>query len=182
MSCLISHGRGLVCKDSIGGLDAIYLINDNTYDFATDIEYNVGTDVIKRVEGVSTLYKFNLKGANSFDQNVQPNADAGTNFIQQVLTAQLLTQDATMHSTFKMLMYSRPHVVVKTRSNQFFLAGAEYGMDMTAGGTKSGAQMGDMNGYDVVLTGNERILANFLDCTNEVSLLELFHDASVVNS
>jgi hypothetical protein len=40
--------------------------------------------------------------------------------------------------------------------------------------------MGDMSGYNITLTANERIPANFLNCTTEAELLALLDDATVV--
>ena len=58
--------------------------------------------------------------------------------------------------------------------------GIEYGASMTAGSIVTGAQMGDMSGYNITLTANERIPANFLNCTTEATLVALLDDATVV--
>jgi hypothetical protein len=70
MSCDISNGVAEPCKSSVGGLDALYLINYGDY-AATDITYNgTNTDQIDDINGVATMYKFELKGANSFEQTI----------------------------------------------------------------------------------------------------------------
>jgi hypothetical protein len=43
----------------------------------------------------------------------------------------------------KLLSFGRPHVLVQTRNNQFFLAGLEHGMDVTTGLVANGTAMGD---------------------------------------
>ena len=179
MSCLITNGRPEVCYDSIGGLDAIYFINNGTYDYATDV--TIVDDVVTAVNGVSQLFKYELKGVNLFDQTQTPSADNGTNFVAQALTAQLKQQSITMHKNFKMMAYGRPSVVVKNRNNQYFFMGIEYGATMTAGSAVNGTQMGDFNGYNFTLTANERQLANFIDCTTEAELQAVFNGASVVS-
>ena len=183
MSCDIANGRLESCKDSISGLDAIFFINYGDYNPETDITYDgTNTDQINDVNGVSSLYKYELKGANSFEQTIQSNRDNGTTFVEQVLTIQLKKQDAATHKTVKLLAYGRPHIVVKTRSNQYFLVGLERGADLTAGTISTGTQMGDFNGYSLTFTAMENIPANFLNCSTDSGLATLFSPATIVTS
>jgi hypothetical protein len=183
MSCDIANGRLESCKDSISGLDAIFFINYGDYNSETDITYDgTNTDQINDVNGVSSLYKYELKGANSFEQTIQSNRDNGTTFVEQVLTIQLKKQDAATHKTVKLLAYGRPHIVVKTRSNQYFLVGLERGADLTAGTISTGTQMGDFNGYSLTFTAMENIPANFLNCSTDSGLATLFSPATIVTS
>jgi hypothetical protein len=124
-----------------------------------------------------------LKVANSFEQTIQTSRDNGTTFFEQALTIQLKKQDAATHKTIKLLAYGRPHIIVRTRGNQFFIAGLQRGCDVTAGSVSSGAQMGDFNGYNLTFTGMENLPANFLNCSAEDTLLSNVLDgASVVTS
>lgn len=181
MSCLITNGRNEVCYDSVGGIDALYFINRGTYAYPTDVITDAN-DQVTAVTGVTTLFKYELKGVNLFDQTQTPSADNGTNFVSQVLTAQLKQQNVTMHKNFKLMAYGRPSVVVKNRNGQFFFMGIEYGATMTAGSIVNGTQMGDFNGYNITLTANEKLAANFIDCTTEDELKAIFDDATIVTS
>lgn len=183
MSCDIGNGRLEQCKDSISGLDAIFFINYGDYNPETDITYDAtNTDQINDINNVSSLYKYELKGANSFEQTINSSRDNGTTFIEQVLTIQLKKQDAATHKNVKLLAYGRPHIVVKTRSNQYFLMGLERGADVTAGTISSGTQMGDFNGYSLTFTAMENIPANFLNCSTDAGLATVFSSATIVTS
>ena len=83
MSCLISMGRQEVCKDTVGGLKNIYFIN---YGIDTaNVTYDVtDTDLITAVSGITSLYKFELKGANTFDQVVTSTRDNGTTLFNKL--------------------------------------------------------------------------------------------------
>jgi hypothetical protein len=140
------------------------------------------TDQIDDINGVSNLYKYELKGANSFEQAINSSRENGTTFVEQTLTIQLKKQDAATHKTVKLLAYGRPHIVVKTRSNQYFLMGLERGADLTAGTISSGVQLGDMNGYSLTFTAQENIPANFLNCSTDAGLATLFSSATIVTS
>ena len=180
MACLLANGRAEVCKDTVGGLEAIYFINygditAKTYD-ATD------TDMIETVTGVSNLYKFELKGTNSFEQTITSSRENGTTFVEQTLAIQLKKQDAATTKNVKLLAYGRPNVVVKTNAGDFFLAGLERGMDLTSGTISNGTALGDVNGYQMTFVGQEKIPANFLDCSDEAGLITLFDTATIVTS
>jgi hypothetical protein len=90
----------------------------------------------------------------------------------------LKKQDIATHKNVKMLAYGRPRIVVETRDHQFFLAGLDQGCDVTAGNVSSGTAMGDFNGYNLTFTGMEKIPANFLNCTSEATLVEVFNDGT----
>lgn len=170
-TCAIAFGRKEECKDSISGIQAIYIIN-----FGIDpsnVTYNTPTneDEILDITGVSTVYKYELKGQNGFEQTINSSRDNGTTFFTQTLTIALKRQDPITHLTFKQLAYSRPHVIVHTRNNQFFIAGLFEGCDVNTGSINTGTAYGDFNGYNLTFEANEKLPANFLDCTSEADLL-----------
>lgn len=182
MSCDISNGVAEPCKSAVGGLDAIYIINYGDY-AATDLTYDgTNTDMINDINGVSNVYKFELKGANSFEQTITSSRDNGTTFVEQTLTVNLKQQSAAKTKLVKLLSYGRPHIIVRTRANQYFLAGLERGMDLTTGVISNGTAMGDMNGYTLTFTGQENIPANFLNCSTEAGLVTVLSSATIVTS
>jgi hypothetical protein len=179
MSCDIGHGRLETCKDSVSGLDAIYFIN---YGIAPENVTIDADNVVTAITGITELYKYELKGANSFEQTIQTSRDNGTTYFEQVVVAQLKKQDITTHKTVKLLAYGRPHIVVRTRSNNYFIVGLERGADMTAGTISSGAALGDFSGYNLTFTGMENSPANFLDCLNETELIAVFAGADIITT
>ena len=131
---------------------------------------------------VSNIFKFELKGANVFDTTITSSRENGTTFFEQVLTIQLKKQDPVTTKTVKLLSYGRPQIIVRTNTNQFFIAGLERGMDVTAGKIANGTNLGDMSGYELTFTGQEKVPANFLDCIDEASLSTLLNGAVIINS
>ena len=188
MSCDIANGRLEACKEGVSGLDAIYIINYGTYNpdpvaLGGDVTYSgtVGEeDLINQITSVATVYKYELKGANSFEQAIQSSRDNGTTFFEQTLTVQLKKQDVATHKTIKLLAYGRPNIIVRTRANDFFIAGLQRGCDVTAGTVSSGTAMGDFNGYSLTFMGMENVPANFLNCSSETDLLTTVLDGAAV--
>jgi len=137
MSCLIENGRAEQCKDSISGLQTIYFINYGIE--PDDVTYSgVGADDIDAIANVTDIYKYELKGANSFETTIQSSRANGTTFFEQTLTIQLKRQDITTHKNVKLLAYGRPHVIIHTRNDQWFLMGIFEGADVNAGKVASG--------------------------------------------
>jgi len=165
MSCDISLGRKEVCKNSVGGLNAIYFINYGDVD-VNDYTYDVtDTDMITDINGAATInaYKYELKGTSSFTENINSSRENGTTFFEQVLELTFKGLTVEMHKEIKLLSYGRPIVLVEDNNSNFFLAGLQHGCDVTGGTIVSGAAMGDLSGYTLTLTGGEKIPANFVD-------------------
>jgi len=77
MSCEILNGLGTECKTLRGGIDSVFFINTALTD--ADITYDLtNTDVIDNVNNVTNLYKYELKGTNSFDQVINSSSLSGS--------------------------------------------------------------------------------------------------------
>jgi hypothetical protein len=160
MPCDISLGRIEPCKTSTGGLKAVYFVNwadatGYTYD-ATD------TDVIDAVAGTPSAYKYELKGTSSFEKTITSSRENGTTFFEQTLNVMLKKLSIADHKQIKLLAYGRPQVIVEDNNGNFFYAGLQHGMEVSGGTIVTGAAMGDMSGYTLVLTGQEPVPANFM--------------------
>ncbi len=159
MACDISLGRLEPCKDSSGGLKAVYFVN---WGDATGYTYDgTNTDVIDTVTGTPSAYKYDLKGNSSFTQTITSSRENGTTFFQQELALTLKKLSITDNKQIKLLAYGRPLVIVEDNNGSLFLCGTEHGMDVTGGTIVTGAAMGDLSGYTLTLTGMEPVPANF---------------------
>lgn len=177
-TCDVAHGRLEACKDAMSGIDAIYFIN---YGIQPQDVTTGANDIITQIAGVTHLYKYELKGANTLDTTIQTSRDNGTTYWEQVLSIQLKTQDLTTQQSVKMLAYGRPHIVVQTRSEQYFMVGLRRGADLTAGNIASGTGPGDFNGYGLTFTAMEKEPANFIDATDDTDLsTNVFMGAQIV--
>jgi hypothetical protein len=163
MACDLSLGRLEVCKDSVGGLKNVYFVN---YGDLGAITYDItNTDVIDAIVGTPNAYKYELKGASTFTQNINSSRENGTTFFDQVLELTFKKLTVKDHKELKLMAYGRPNVIVEDNNGNFFLAGLEHGMDVTGGTIVTGGAMGDLSGYTLTLTGMEKVPANFLGDT-----------------
>jgi hypothetical protein len=95
MSCEITNGRLEQCKDSVSGLKAIYFINYDDLDPSNITYDSTNTDAIETwiPAAALDLFKYELKGANSFETTINSSRENGTTFFEQTLTVQFKKQD-----------------------------------------------------------------------------------------
>jgi len=158
MSCDISRGRIEPCKDSVGGLNAVYFINKGGISAGYDAS---DTDVIDDL-GSPTAYKFDIKGGSTYTENITSSRENGTTTFEQVLELQLTKLTKEDHKTVKLLAYGSPHILIEDNNGNVFVAGLEHGLDVSGGTIVSGAAMGDMSGYTLTFSGMEKAPANFV--------------------
>ena len=160
MACDISLGRLEPCKDSVGGLKAVYFVN---YDSAFYNDKTLSADEELQTLGSSfNLYKYELRGANNFDETNEQSADLGTSFWTTAGTVALKKQDAATRKELKLLSYGRPVIVTEGYDGVYKCYGLENGCDVQVG-TASGAAMGDFNGYNLTIAAQEKEPAYIVD-------------------
>lgn len=162
MACDLTTGIGIGCKDSVGGLKAIYLADFGTMGAVT---YDgTETDMIAGLADATTVwFKYDLVGTtNTFAETMAANEDNGTSFSEQTLTVTLAKLNIQANKELKLVTWGRPHAVVEDRNGNFFMMGLEHGVNGTLT-TATGGAMTDLNGYTLALIGREKIPANFLD-------------------
>ena len=162
MACDISLGRAEQCKDSVGGLKAVYFIN---WGDATGVTYSVTAgeeDVITALAGAPVGYKYELKGTSTFEQTVTSSRDNGTTFVDQKLTLNLKKLSIADHKQIKLLAYGRPQIIIEDNNGNFFMSGLTLGMDLTTAAITTGAAMGDASAYNLEFQGMEPKPANFI--------------------
>ena len=167
MACDINLGRLEPCKDSVGGITAIYIGGAYTDNLLTTATISADGEVTAFTAAL-TFYKYDLKGANSFDQTNENSRENGTSFWTQTGTVVLKKQDKATTAQLKLLSYGRPQIIIEDYNSNFYLMGIENGAEVTVN-TATGAGMGDLNGYNLTLTGTEKSPANFMAFTAMVA-------------
>ena len=160
MASTISDGRDEPNKESVGGIKNVYFLNYKPAGLGAT--HTSGEEIITDFGADDTWAKFGVKGASSFTQNIQSNRDNGTTFFEQVVELTFKKLSYADHDKIHAIVADRPHVVIEDYNGNYFLAGEEHGCDATGGTVVTGAAMGDLSGYTLTLTGQERRPANFL--------------------
>ena len=154
--CTLSAGRQEVCKDSVGGLQGVYFINFESGSFTKN-----GSGEVTDLSG-TTVYYYELKGTSAYTETVNSSRENGTTFFSQESTLNLKKLTNEMTTQLKLLAYGRPQIIVWTNSGDALLVGEEHGADLTAGTIQTGGALGDLYGYSITMTGEEKLPAAFL--------------------
>ena len=165
MCDFITTGRTEPCKDSVGGIDAVYFLDRDSIAGFTIDSNGVLTAVTSVGPATPTVFKYQVRGNSTYTENIQSSRENGTTVFEQVLelTFKKLTKED--HSDVKKLAISRPYIIIVDNNENAFLAGTEFGIDVTGGTIVTGAAMADMSGYTLTFTGMEKSPANFVDTT-----------------
>ena len=162
MACDITLGRLEPCK-TVGGLKAIYIMNDSEYNYS-DLSFDADELVTGTDSNDVSLYKFDLRGANTMDEVGETNEENGTSFWATNGSIQLKAQDKVTRKQLKLLTYSKPAIISEGWDGTFKLHGAVNGCTVSMN-TNSGSGMGDFNGYTLTITSKEVQPAFFVDPT-----------------
>ena len=155
MACDLTKGRGLDCRDAVGGIKAVYFIE---YDKAT---LTTSGGSISDIDLTAPLRKYKLKrGTGSFTETINPSSENGTVFYTPSINIKLHNMTANDRNEIKLLAQNRLIIFVElyqtvNGKNEIWAFGVENGCEMTAGSATSGAGFGDMNGYDLTFSSSE---------------------------
>ena len=165
MCDFITGGRTEPCKDSVGGIDSVYFLDRDSIESFTIDSNGILTDVVSSGPANPTAFKYQVRGNSTYTENIQSSRENGTTVFEQVLelTFKKLTKED--HLDVKKLAFSRPYIIIVDNNENAFLAGAEFGIDVTGGTIVTGGAMADMSGYTLTFTGMEKAPANFVFAT-----------------
>lgn len=155
MSCTLNAGRLTPCKDSLGGIKNLYLID---FDSAG---ITIGSDdEVTDLTGSFNYAKYEVKGDASMEATLTSSRENGTTFFEQNITANLRKLSKEDNKELKLMAYGRPHVLVETRDGKLFWVGAENGCEVTGGTAVTGTALGDLQGYTLTLQAMEKFYPN----------------------
>lgn len=153
MACELTAGFLLDCKDTIGGIKAIYLQQHE--DFLTGVTADAGTEEIDALP-TKTIYKYTLpKHTGSFTEEVASSVENGTIFYTQTVTATFFKLSAARRKQLELVGKNRLVVFVQDNNDNIWMVGRMDGAEVTAASTATGVAKGDLNGYTITLTAEE---------------------------
>ena len=153
MSCLTTAGILIACKEAIGGIKAIYLGDYAT--FANSATIDGGTNLVTALD-TGSVYEFELpKHTGSFTEEAAISIENGTVYYTQTVVAMFHGMTAA-----RALQLQN---IAKGRNDNVWMCGYQDGVEVTAFTTASGTAKGDMSGYTITFTGEEKDKAYLLD-------------------
>jgi len=149
--CELSSGFTLDCKDGIGGIKQIVLVDKaNVTSFTLD-----ASEVVTLINGavLGDLFTYELPTqTGSFEETINFNRDNGTVFYTQTVNVMLQKLSAAKRFELQSVAQARVIVFVEDTNGNWWAVGYEYGADLSTGTAASGTVLGDMNGYTLAFT------------------------------
>ena len=164
MACDITRGRLIDCKDTIGGLKAIFICkayNNNIEAVATIATTEMTTAGFATWSAQSgsatTVFKYDLvPNLSSMTVNVNSDNANGTAFFEQTLSVVLQKIDHDTTNELRLMAYSRAQIFVQDQNDNVFLLGMNNGCHVSGGTVITGTAMGDQNGYTIEWGAQEK--------------------------
>lgn len=154
MSCNITAGFSLDCRDSQGGIEYIYIAN------APLAGFTASNGVVTAITGLtaSGFYKFEVpKQTSSFTETITVSEENGTVFYDQQVSVVFTKLSAEKRNQIALLAKNRKLVVVvKDGNGAFWSVGIGRGAHLLSGTSATGTAYGDLNGYSLVIQGLEK--------------------------
>lgn len=157
MACALTQGYTLSCKESIGGIKAVWFIASGDVASVTEAS-GVVTAITKA--GGKVFYKYELvKNTGSLTETVTASVENGTIFYAPELTIVLNKLQANTRNEILLLAKNNLMAVVEDSNSKYWLLGKLNGLDITGGTAATGVAQGDRNGYELTFSGGEPALA-----------------------
>ena len=163
MACDITRGRLIDCKDTIGGLKAIYIAKSYSNNVSATAIINTtemtsaGFATWSCCGGTVEVFKYDLvQNLSSLSVTINSDNANGTTFFTQALSVTLQKIDHDMTNELRLMAYSRSQIFVQDANDNVFLLGIDGGCYVTGGTVVTGVAKGDMNGYTIEWGAEER--------------------------
>ena len=177
MACdFITKGKlATACMNSIGGVKNFYFALWGDYGFKV-----VNGEINEIGLFVGSLFKYEVTGnANSFTETLNTSMENMTAFVTQVASATFQGLDKDLQVQLSLLAKSRTLVFIEDYNDNIKLMGLTNGAYGSAGTSVTGAAKGDLSGYTIELTAEEKELAPFLASAAKTALYAAVEDVYV---
>jgi hypothetical protein len=159
MSCTLSAGNQLGCRNSIAGVKTIYLSN-----FSDNESYSV--DANNQITGITsgaTYYIFEQRPqAAELNETINASIENGTLFYTAELTLSFDKNEVALRNQIALMAQAQLRVIALDQNGTYQLLGKVNGADITAGSLPRGKAYGDKNGATLTITAYEPQPANYI--------------------
>jgi hypothetical protein len=166
MACAITSGYTIDCRENIGGLQAVFLVEfGNVTSFAEVSGLVTG---ITKATG-KRFYKFEVPRATAnTSSNATASEENGSVFYTHQVVFPLNKRDSTTANIVRTLAKNKLVAVTLDMDGNYRMYGQRNGLYLASTESGSGTAAGDRNGYNITLTGIEK--DDFLQVTSAVGL------------
>ena len=158
-SCAVTSGYAIECRDSIGGVEIVYLIeNSALYDASGNSRVTEASGVVTALTKNTgkRFWKFEVPRATASTENgITSSIENGTFFYTHKVTFPINDRSASTRNIITTLAKNRLTFVTK-EGDTYRMFGKEFGLTLESSTGGSGVQLSDRNGYTLVFSSQER--------------------------
>ena len=153
MACALTAGYTQDCRDSVGGVKEIKVI-----EMANVASFTETANVVTTVTNASTKRWWSYKPAKetvTAKSAITANVQNGTLYYAQEVSLAINKMQTSLRTELGNLAKNILYVAVRDANDKYWIYGYTRGLDVTGGETGTGTAPGDRNGYQLTLTGQE---------------------------
>jgi hypothetical protein len=158
MSCSVTAGLTLGCKDSQGGINYLYIADLPTYDtITTDVDGKITSLDLSGSAVTINWFKFEVpKQTSSMTETINADNANGTVWYQQDVLMVFNKMQASTRDQIRLLAQNpKLLVAVKDANDKFWVVGVTRGAEVSAGSMTTGTAYSDRNGGEITISGME---------------------------
>jgi hypothetical protein len=170
MSCVLTNGYTLGCRDNIGGVQEVYIGEYN----ADAMSYSfTASNVIDAFGGATvSFYTFEQEiETGSYTENGVFSTENGTAFYEETLTITLHRLDATLRNQILLLGQGKWRIIIKDQRGVYHLMGKQNPVRVSASTPGVGKAYGDLNGAVITFLGKEPEPAHIVSTAAALSVI-----------
>ena len=160
MACALFSGYSIDCRDSVGGVEAVYLIeNSALYDASgvSRVSETSGTVTALTKNTGKRFYRFEVPRGTAMSENgITSSIENGTFFYTHKVVFPINDRSATTRNIITTLAKNRLTIVTKEGDGTWRLFGKEFGLTLENSTGGSGKALADRNGYELTFSSQER--------------------------
>jgi hypothetical protein len=147
MPCLLTQSIALDCKDAVGGIKSIHLVNWAKTGFTV-----ASGEVTATTIASGDVYTYEIpKATGSLTNTTNVSTENGTVYNSTDIMFKLRRMSTTKRNEMKLLAQGRAFCIVKNNNDEYWLVGKESGCEVSSMIASSGTAFGDANGYEITL-------------------------------
>jgi len=145
MACALTQGRAIDCRNSMGGIEEVYISEwGNIESF---VEANgIVSAITQTVSTDFFIYELEKENGSMVETHIG-SVENGTNFYESILEFSTKNLSASQSQELDLLDQNRLWIIVKDNNGIYWSMGASRAADKVTGTSVTGLAHGDMNGY-----------------------------------
>jgi hypothetical protein len=155
MSCALTQGFTLDCKDAIGGIKSVRLATLSDYEGLAPTV--AAGDITAFGSASAKFYKYEqLKETSALTETINASTNGSVYYTPEV-TVVLSKLATAKRNEIKLLAQNRLVAIVETNDEtpHFFVCGVSTGLEVSAGTSATGTAYADLQGYTLTFSGME---------------------------